>query len=173
MRFLFGMLSFIWFAFVWECYLALSWEKPLPIPWHIEQNLQNTSEEFIDKSIMYAEVRLQSEEVDSIQRAHTHDALAIQYWMKAYQQDSRKTQIAYLKLALQQALSALSIMPEKPAFIYRSADSYHQLHQYEKALVLYEKALKFDPENPLVRRRYYELLDDMGQNGDEVKDPDL
>ncbi|RJP33338.1 MAG: hypothetical protein C4527_04615 [Candidatus Omnitrophota bacterium] len=163
MKFLFGMLSVIWLVFGWGCYIALRWEPTMKPPWHIEAKLNEIPADLLEDRIEFARIRLQSEDITEMQRAYVHAALAGEYLLKAYKQQSKKLQTAYLKLSLQHSLSALTLIPDHPNFMYQAADIYHQLKEYGMAELLYAGALKLDPNNALIRRRYHDMVNEMDE----------
>ncbi len=132
-------------------------------PWVAKEMMEKMEPERIDQEINYAKLRLQSENLTNRERSEEYFRLSTGNWLKTFQQKTKRQQVAYLKLALQQALTALKLNSENPYYHFRAAEIYNQLEEYEKAKTYYERALKRS-EDPLIVRRYYNLQEKMGLN---------
>ncbi|MEW6236606.1 MAG: tetratricopeptide repeat protein [Candidatus Omnitrophota bacterium] len=169
MRFLFIMLTIVWLLFSWVCFSALRWQPPLPRPWHAEDALSRSDPARIDADIEEITQRLENPTLAEQERAWYCFQRAQCYWLKTYLQNSRLSQLTYLKLSLKDCFSALELVPDHPSYLYAAADLYHQMKDYAEAEKYYQKVLKIRPDYALAYRRYHEMLEEMGQKEDEKK----
>ncbi len=157
MKFLYVMLSSIWVSYSWVCYDALQWKPPFEMPPHVREILETRSQEDIERGIRQAQLYLDSAKLTNFQRAEAKRDLATGYWLKAFFQDSRKTQSAYLHLSIQELEDYMKIVPGHKKANGWMADVYHILQDYETADRYYKEARKHHPEDRFFRIRHREM----------------
>lgn len=95
-------------------------------------------------------------------RAFIHFQIATEYWKKAYLQETKTKQMAFLRLSLNEVKQCLNLVPDSPHYVYCAADLYHQLREYKNAEPYYLQSLRMDPTDQLALRRYYEFIEESG-----------
>lgn len=157
MKFLYVMLSTIWVLYSWVCYDALLWKPPLIMPDHVREILDRRSLQDIETGIQKAKLFLDSPNLTDFQKADAHRELATAYWLKAFFQDSRKKQFAYLKLSVKELFILMDVAPDWKQVNGWMADVYHIMGEYETADKYYKEARKYFPSNDFFRMRHREM----------------
>ncbi len=143
---------------------AYEWQSPLPKPWHVKKPLEHSTYDDLNRSVEETTIQLELQTMDDYQRAQLYYIRARCYWLKSYLQNSHLLQMAFLTLSQNDCHSALRLIPDNPTYIYSIGDLYHQMQIYDKARQYYQKALKFQPDDSHIQRRYHDLKEDIKEN---------
>jgi tetratricopeptide (TPR) repeat protein len=150
--------------------------------WHMlgESQTEKTNKENLRKAIEHMEAltRLQPSDTDSWQvlgrlyKMNNQGQKAEEAFKKVLNvdPDSKDGQSSLAQLYFEQgdyagAVELLKKIPEAdldPSLLGMLGYAYSQMHDFESAVTIYEKALAKDPENQELRRTYAEALMDMG-----------
>lgn len=157
MKFLYIMLSTVWGLYSWVCYDALLWKPPLMMPEHVREILANRSLQDIELGIQKTKMFLDSPNLTIFQKTDAHRELATAYWLKAFFQDSRKKQFAYLKLSVKELHTLMDTAPDWKQVHGWMADVLHIMGDYEAADGYYREARRYFPDNNFFRMRHREM----------------